>query len=169
LWVIYKYTYPCPWLAIRKGKKSLPLSIVKLSYNELSYKFQRSLFLRIPLIPLFIWKHNVYKQIRYSIILERKGAWEAVWGIERVALIKSLFTRDSKRRTWGVVAKFELKMSADIKNKIFGPRLSFYFTNSHPVITNNFVLQRPSVNFINVLRTTFMLLDPKSVKNTVKS
>ncbi len=27
----------------------------------------------------------------------------------------------------------------------------------------------PGVNFINVLHTTFTLVDPKSVKNTVKS
>jgi len=62
---------------------------------------------------LLIWKHNVYKQMRCSIILERKGAWEAGWGRERVALIKSLIMRDRKRCAWGAIAKFELKMSAD--------------------------------------------------------
>jgi len=36
------------------------------------------------------------------------------WGRERVALIKSLITGDRKSRARGVVAKFELKMSADI-------------------------------------------------------
>ncbi len=65
------------------------------------------------MIQLFILKHNAYKQMRHSSILERKGAWEAGWGWERVALIKSLITRDRKRCAWGTVAKFELKMSAD--------------------------------------------------------
>jgi len=53
--------------------------------------------------------------MRCSIILERKGAWEAGWGRERVVLVKSLITRDRKRCSWGAVARFELKMSADIK------------------------------------------------------
>ncbi len=70
------------------------------------------------MIQLFIWKHNVYKQMRYRIILERKGAWEAGWGRERVALIKSLIKWDRKRHAWGTVAKFELKMSADITMSI---------------------------------------------------
>ncbi len=34
--------------------------------------------------------------MRPSIILERKGAWEAGWGRERVALIKRLITWDRK-------------------------------------------------------------------------
>jgi len=67
--------------------------------------FQRSLFLRIThffldlsqlyywrtntLVQLFIWKHNVYKQMRHSII-GKENAWEARGGGERVVLIKSL-------------------------------------------------------------------------------
>jgi len=35
--------------------------------------------------------------MRPSIIVERKGVLEAGWGRERVALIKSLITRDRKR------------------------------------------------------------------------
>jgi len=37
----------------------------------------------------------------------------AGWGRERVVLIKSLITWNRKRRAWGAVAKFELKISAD--------------------------------------------------------
>jgi hypothetical protein len=58
-------------------------------------------------------------QMRRSIILERKGAWEAGWERERVALIKSLIMQDRKRCPWGAVAKFELKMSADNFNPYF--------------------------------------------------
>jgi len=47
--------------------------------------------------------------MRCSIILERKDAWEAGLGRERVALIKSLITRDRKRCTWGAVAKSSWK------------------------------------------------------------
>ncbi len=34
-------------------------------------------------------KHNVYKQMRCSII-RKENAWEAIGGVERVALVKSL-------------------------------------------------------------------------------
>jgi len=47
--------------------------------------------------------------MRHSIIAERKGAWEAGWGRERVALIKSLITRDRKRRALGAIAKSSWK------------------------------------------------------------
>jgi len=72
------------------------------------------------LIQLFIWKHNVYKQMRCSIILERKGAWDAGWGRERVVLIKSLFKRDRKDALEACLPIFELKMSADINIVIAG-------------------------------------------------
>ncbi len=41
-------------------------------------------------------------------------------------------------------------------------------------LTQNFtlyfiILERPGVNFINVLRTAFVLVDPKIVKDTVES
>ncbi len=35
--------------------------------------------------------------------------------------------------------------------------------------TDRRFVQRPGVNFINVLRSAFMLIDPESKKNTVKS
>jgi len=65
-------------------------------------------------VAMCAWLWPEYKQMRCSIILKRKGGWEAGWGREKVALIKSLIMRDSKRHAWGAIAKFELKMSADI-------------------------------------------------------
>jgi len=58
--------------------------------------------------------------------LGKESAWEAGWGRERVALVKSFIMQDRKRRAWGVVAKFKLKMSADkgtLKNHDFGKKL----------------------------------------------
>ena len=63
---------------------------------------------------LFIWKHNVYKQMRHSIIIERKGAWEVGWGRERVALIKSLIKRERKYTCLRHGCQIELKTSADM-------------------------------------------------------
>jgi hypothetical protein len=51
--------------------------------------------------------------MRRSIIVERKGDWEAGWGRERVALIKSLITRERKDALEARLQKIKLKMSAD--------------------------------------------------------
>ena len=45
---------------------------------------------------IFIKKHIVYKQWDAALILERKDAWEASEEENRVALIKSLITKDRK-------------------------------------------------------------------------
>jgi len=44
--------------------------------------------------------------MRRSIIVERKGAWEAGWGRERVALVKS---KIENRPAGGAVAKLSRK------------------------------------------------------------
>jgi len=47
------------------------------------------------LIPIFKWKHNVYKQIRLSILLER-NTWVAEWGQENVGVILKFNLRERK-------------------------------------------------------------------------
>ncbi len=41
-------------------------------------------------VQLFIWKHNVYKQMSRSIVLGKENALGAIGGGESVELIKSL-------------------------------------------------------------------------------
>ncbi len=65
------------------------------------------------MVQLFIWKHNVYKQKRCSII-GKENAWEA-WGGEgeRVALIKSLIYVRWKEMCLKCSFQVKLNLSAD--------------------------------------------------------
>jgi hypothetical protein len=47
--------------------------------------------------------------------------------------------------------------------------LSVKFFVTTNIFVERFAKWTPRVNFINILRTAFTLVDPKSVKNTVKS
>jgi len=56
---------------------------------------------------------------------------------------------------------------SSIEYSILG--LLMKFSSTRVIAIKYFEIPRPSVNFINILCTAFMLVDPKSIKNTVKS
>ncbi len=130
-------------------KTKFPQTLI--SYNLIT--FHCSLFLRIKTLlkstlllknkcfDLFIWKHNVYKQMRCSIIVERKRAWEARWGRERVALIKSLITWDRKKDT------LEARLPNQAKNVSWYPWYINAVDNVYLIKTFSFSTER--INLVN--------------------
>jgi len=59
---------------------------------------------------VFIWKHNVYKQIRPSIIFgERKNAWEVGGVRDRVGINKKFNLRKMEKTCLGVFVKAHSK------------------------------------------------------------
>jgi len=113
---------------------------------------------------LIYMKYNVYKQMRLSIILERKGAWEERRGRERVALIKSLITIDRKDVLEAWLQKIELKMSADNSVRFKFVQILLGPNNSGPNLTEfkfiiwiGFALGKPNLTQIR----------PKSGPNSV--
>ncbi len=62
----------------------------------------------------YLYENTLFTNKWDAALFGKESAWEVGWGRERVALIKSLIMLDRKRWAWGVVAKFGMKMSADI-------------------------------------------------------
>ncbi len=93
-------------------------------------------FLSKPLLEqLFIWKHNIYKQMRCSIVWGKERALGARWGVEIVPLIKSLISagRNNALRVQG--CQVQLKVSADISPLLWGD-----FEGIKSAVSKNIVL-----------------------------
>jgi len=65
------------------------------------------------MLQLLLRKHNVYKQMRRSIVLGKESALGAGGGVERVALIKSLIYARRKSALRAQGCQVQLKVTAD--------------------------------------------------------
>jgi len=122
--------------------------------------------------------------MRHSIIVERKGAWEAGWGRERVVLIKSLIrliekdvleVRLSNRAenvSWYIFFDFrwcicQVAYMSNMQHCSAFWKVLVQISGVTPIfliLCYNCHLYLPSVNYINVLREAFTLVDCKIVK-----
>ena len=97
-------------------------------------------------VQLFIWKHNVYKQTRRSIIEKGTCLRSKRKSRERVALIKSLIYARWKSHAWGAVARLSWKCQLVV----------FCCFHLHHFCTNSGTDESEWRNYVLTLQITFL-------------